>query len=89
MNSTPDRGRDKLRPYLIAGDSESGYRLTLRETNFNSQNYPIVTATPVGETFETAAAARAYAKENFGAIAGEFEVPALARKKVAAKAGRK
>ena len=89
MNNVPDRSRDKIRPYLIAGDSEQGFSLTLRETRFNSQNYPVVTATPVGERFDSAAAARAFAKENFGAVAGEFEIPAARRKSVATGAGRR
>lgn len=67
-----DHDRSRATPYLIEGDRDEGYRLTLRETRFNGQNYPIVTTTPVAETFKTAAAARAYAKANFGAQPGEF-----------------
>jgi hypothetical protein len=32
----------------------------------------LVTATPVDESFKTATAARAHAKEHFGAEAGQF-----------------
>lgn len=62
----------QVRPYLIARDAEGAVRLTIRETYYNSQNYPIVTSTLHGETFPTTTAARAYAKEHFGAEAGQF-----------------
>ncbi|MGZ8283778.1 MAG: hypothetical protein ACXWUN_12630, partial [Allosphingosinicella sp.] len=71
MSGAPDNERAKIRPFLIAKDESGDYRLTVRETRFNSQNYPVVTATPVAEAFASAAAARAYAKEHFGAAPGE------------------
>ena len=74
MSGSPDRGRDKVPPYLIVGGSDGRYSLTLRETKLNSQNYPVVVATALDETFGTAAAARAFAKIEFGAVAGEFEI---------------
>ena len=61
-----------LRPYLIAKDEDGQVRLTVRETRYNSQNYPLVTSTLQAETFKTAVAARAYAKEHFGAEPGQF-----------------
>jgi hypothetical protein len=64
--------REITRPFLIAKDSEGQVRLTVRETRYNMQNYPIVTSTLVDESFRTAAAARAYAKEHYGAEAGQF-----------------
>jgi hypothetical protein len=64
--------RIPVKPYLIAKNEEGEVRLTVRETRYNSQNYPIVTATLVEEPFKTATAARAYAKEHFGAEAGQF-----------------
>lgn len=64
--------RIPVRPFLIAKDEQGDFRLTLRETRLNSQNYPIVTSTLQGESFKTATAARAYAKEHFGAVAGQF-----------------
>ena len=64
--------RTPLKPYLIAKDDDGQVRLTVRETRYNSQNYPIVTATMVEEPFKTATAARNYAKEHFGAEAGQF-----------------
>ena len=54
--------RVPLRPFLIAKDESGEYRLTVRETRYNSQNYPIVTATMQDERFKSAAAARAHAK---------------------------
>lgn len=64
--------RETVTPYLIARDDTGAFRLTIRETRYNSQNYPIVTATMVDESFKTATAARTHAKENYGAQAGEF-----------------
>ena len=46
--------RIPVRPFLIAKDEEGQFRLTVRETRFNSQGYPLVTATPVEEGFRTA-----------------------------------
>jgi hypothetical protein len=64
--------REILKPYLIAKDADGQFRLTVRETRYNSQGYPLVTATPVAETFKSATAARTHAKEHFGAEAGQF-----------------
>jgi len=64
--------RIPVRPFLIAKDEEGAVRLTIRETRYNSQNYPIVTSTLHPDAFRTATAARAYAKEHFGAEAGQF-----------------
>ncbi len=64
--------RTPVRPFLIAKDEQGRIRLTVRETRYNSQNYPIVTATMQDEIFNTATAARAFAKEHFGAEAGQF-----------------
>ncbi len=64
--------RIPVRPFLIAKDAEGAVRLTIRETRYNSQNYPIVTSTLQPETFKTATAARAHAKEHLGAETGQF-----------------
>jgi hypothetical protein len=64
--------RIPVKPYLIAKDEIGDVRLTLRETRFNSQGYPLVTSTMVEEKFKTLTAARAHAKEHFGAQPGEF-----------------
>jgi hypothetical protein len=59
-------------PYLIQKHEDGLFRLTVRETRYNMQNYPIVTSTMVDETFKSATAARTHAKEAFGAEAGQF-----------------
>ena len=76
MSGLPDSDRARLRPFLIEPDEQGRYRLTVRETRYNSQNYPIVTATRLDEVFPSSAAARTYAKLNLGAVAGEFAMPA-------------
>ncbi|HEX8263743.1 MAG TPA: hypothetical protein VF547_12810 [Allosphingosinicella sp.] len=72
MGGTPDSNRAAIKPFLIAKDGDGKVRLTLRETRYNGQGYPIVTTTVHDEPFATAAAARAYAKEHFGAEPGQF-----------------
>ena len=64
--------REILKPYLILKDEEGRFHLTLRETRYNSQGYPLVTSTQLDETFKSATAARSHAKEHFGAEAGQF-----------------
>jgi hypothetical protein len=64
--------RAAIAPFLIAKDEAGEVRLTVRETRYNSQGYPLVSSTVVEESFKTAAAARAHAKEHFGAEAGQF-----------------
>ncbi|MBV9884634.1 MAG: hypothetical protein JO276_16620 [Sphingomonadaceae bacterium] len=64
--------REVPKPYLIAKEEDGRFRLTVRETRYNSQGYPLVTATRVAETFESANAARAHARETFGAQPGQF-----------------
>ena len=64
--------KQTVAPFLIAKDEEGQFRITIRNTRFNSQNYPIVTASLQPETFKTAVAARAHAKLEFGAEAGQF-----------------
>jgi hypothetical protein len=72
MSGVPDHDRAKTKPYLIERGGEGDFRLVVRETRYNSQNYPIVTASAVDESFKSAAAARAYAKAHFGAEPGQF-----------------
>jgi hypothetical protein len=59
-------------PFLIARDETGDFRLTVRETRYNSQGYPLVSAHLQEERFPTANAARAHARANFGAEAGQF-----------------
>ena len=64
--------REIPKPYLILKDEEGSYRLTVREVRYNSQGYPLVSAHPVDESFRSATAARAYARDHYGAEAGQF-----------------
>ena len=63
--------RTPVRPFLINKDEEGAYRITIRETRFNSQHYPLVTSTLQKDSFKTATAARAHAREHFGAEASQ------------------
>lgn len=72
MSKLNDKSRIPIQPFLIAKDESGHVRLTVRETRYNSQNYPLVTSTLQAETFKTAAAARAYAVEHFNAQPGHF-----------------
>lgn len=72
MGGTPDHKRIAVKPYLITAGEDGGVRLAVRDTRYNGQGYPIVTTTEVPELFRTANAARAHAREHFGARAGEF-----------------
>lgn len=72
MSGVPDRDRVAAKPFLISRNPDGSYRLTLRETRYNSQNYPVVSETPVAESFKSTAAARAFAREHYGAATGEF-----------------
>lgn len=60
------------RPFLINKDADGNFRLTVRTTRYNSRGYPLVTAALQDETFKTANAARAFARENFSAQPGEY-----------------
>jgi len=72
MGGTPDNDRVRVKPFLIAKDADGGVRLTVRDTRYNGQGYPIVTVIKIEEVFASAAAARAHAKAHFGAAPGEF-----------------
>ena len=61
-----------LKPFKIAKDEQGQFRLTVRETRYNSQGYPLVTEVLKDECFKNTAAARAFATANYGAAAGEF-----------------
>ena len=64
--------RIPVRPFLIAKDEEGNFRLTVRETRYNSQGYPIVTSHLQDEHFKTATAARNHAKAHCAAEPGQF-----------------
>ena len=64
--------RIPVKPFLITKDEEGNFRLTVRVTRYNMYNYPLVTSTLQEETFRTMAAARAVAREEFNAEAGQY-----------------
>ena len=64
--------RVPVKPFLITKNEDGVFRLTVRDTRFNSQGYPIVTSTLQDEEFKTATAARAHARDNFGAEPGQY-----------------
>lgn len=64
--------RIALRPFLITKDVDNRFRLTIRETRYNSQGYPLVTETLHEDAFPTATAARNFARDQFGAEAGQY-----------------
>ena len=64
--------REIVKPYLIQKGEDGQFRLTLRETRFNSQGYPLGTATAIEQTFKGATAARTHARAHYGAEAGQF-----------------
>ncbi len=72
MAGIPDASRAKLKPFLITRDAEGRTHLSVRETRYNTQGYPVVATTHLAETFASAAAARTHAKAHFGAKPGEF-----------------
>jgi hypothetical protein len=65
---------DQVRPFLINRDASGSFRLTVRDTRYNSQGYPIVTAVLQDDLFPTAAAAKAHARDQFKAVAGQYEM---------------
>jgi hypothetical protein len=62
----------KTRPFLIKKDEDGNFRLTVRTVRYNSQGYPLVDSALQEELFKTAAAAKAFARDNFRAQPGEY-----------------
>jgi hypothetical protein len=62
----------RTHPFLINKDDDGNFRLTVRTVRYNSQGYPLVSAALQEETFKTANAARAFARDNFRAQPGEY-----------------
>jgi len=62
----------QTRPFLIEKDPDGNFRLTVRTTRYNSRGYPIVDRELHEQIFKTAASAKAFARDNFGAKAGEY-----------------
>lgn len=65
---------DHTRPFLISQDEAGNFRLTVRDVRYNSQGYPLVSGTMQDQLFKTAAAAKAHARDNFKAVAGQYEM---------------
>lgn len=61
-----------IKPFLITKDSAGDFRITTRSIRFNQWNYPLVDSSLLPETFKSAMAARAFAKLELGAEAGQF-----------------
>lgn len=61
-----------IKPFLIVKDEDGAFRLTVRDTRYNSQGYPIVTSKEQDERFKTAALAKAHARDHFNAATGEY-----------------
>ena len=66
--------REKVAPFLITKDEDGNFRLTVRETRYNSQGYPLVTSHLQEESFKTAAAVRSHARLVFKADPGKFAI---------------
>ncbi|WHO37821.1 hypothetical protein PMI04_014760 [Sphingobium sp. AP49] len=64
--------REKVQPFLINKDEDGNFRLTVRETRYNSQGYPLVTSQLQTELFKTATAARNFARDVFNAESGQY-----------------
>lgn len=64
--------RTPVAPFLINKDQEGNFRITIRSTRLNSQNYPLVSSSLQPELFKSAMAARKHARSEWGAEAGQF-----------------
>jgi hypothetical protein len=65
--------RIACRPYLITTDSEGAFRVTVRTTRMNSQNYPLVSSEQLDGSFPSLRLARAHIRETFRAEAADIE----------------
>lgn len=61
-----------VRPYLVSKDADGRFRVTIRKTRFNSQNFPLVTSTMIEESFATATAARTYIRAEYNVVATDI-----------------
>ena len=60
------------RPYLVCKDDDGVYRVTVRTTRYNSQNYPLVSSEMLADVFKTQTAAKTFVRENYRAEAGDI-----------------
>ena len=61
-----------VRPYLVSKDADGRFRVTVRTTRYNSQNYPLVTSIMLDDSFFTATAAKTYIRAEYGAVAADI-----------------
>ncbi len=61
-----------MRPFLIQKNEEGQFSLTVRTVRYNSQGYRLIDAARQEQVFKTAAAAKAFARDNFRAQPGEY-----------------
>lgn len=59
--------REVVRPYLVLKHDEGNYRVTVRQTRFNSQGYPIVSSELLSDVFKTQTAAKTFVREQYRA----------------------
>ncbi len=64
--------RVPVKPFLITKTEDGSFTLTVRVTRYNSQNYPLVDSTLQDEVFKSMNEARAFARDHFGAEAGQY-----------------
>lgn len=62
------------RPYLVCKDEDGAYRVTVRTTRYNSQNYPLVDSEMLDDVFKTQTAAKLFVRETYRAEAGDIAI---------------
>ncbi|AOH84419.1 hypothetical protein AWL63_11020 [Sphingomonas panacis] len=60
------------RPYLVCKDDNGVYRVTVRTTRYNSQNYPLVSSEMLEDVFKTQTAAKTFVRETYRAEPGDI-----------------
>ncbi len=63
-----------VRPFLITKDTGGAFRLTVRDTKYNSQDYPFIVPELQDEEFSSLAQAKAFAKQKYNAQPREIAV---------------
>jgi hypothetical protein len=66
--------REILRPYLVCKDEAGAYRVTVRTTRYNSQNYPLVSSELLDDVFKTQTAAKTFVRETYRAEASDIAI---------------
>lgn len=64
----------RLRPYLVNKDDDGAYRVTVRTTRYNSQNYPLVSSEMLPDVFKTQTAAKTFVRETYRTEAGDIAI---------------